>query len=82
MEKCFDFNNKRVIKMKKKAKKTAKKRRAGMEPLDGYKEIFRTEVKDLKKLSVKEAVKETEKLLKMAELWMRCSKNLSLRSKS
>jgi len=59
-----------------------KKNLIGMEPLDGYKDIQRMEVKELKKLSIKEAVKQTEELLKMAELWMKCSKSLSPRSRN
>jgi hypothetical protein len=59
-----------------------KKHIIGRKPLDGYKDIQRMEEKELKKLTIKEAVKQTEELLKMAELWMRCSKSLSLPSKN
>ncbi len=59
-----------------------KKHIIGRAPLDGYKHILRIEEKELKKLTIPEAIKQTEELLKMADLWMRCSKSLSLRSKS
>jgi len=59
-----------------------KKYRIGMKPFDGYKDITEMEAKELKKLTITEAVKQTEKLLKLAETWKKCSKSLSLHSRN
>ncbi|MBI4286914.1 MAG: hypothetical protein HY671_00620 [Chloroflexi bacterium] len=43
--------------------------RIGRAPLDGYDQISRQELAELKKLSVKEAVRRLEILLKEASKW-------------
>ncbi len=46
-------------------------KKIGRAPLDGYKEITRQEQNELKRLSVKEAVRRLEILLKEAAKWRR-----------
>jgi hypothetical protein len=50
--------------------KTSKRKiTLGRRPLDGYRDIAKIELKELKRLTITRAAKQTEVLLKLAGLW-------------